>query len=342
MNGRRRSGAALVAALLALGSLGAACDGTQRPDRSAVSIGPAGDVSPGPRLVALRDSLARRVEGDSLLARLASDSGDVLIGIRTDLVREIAAWMAGSYLDRVELHLSPDVVVEHGEDVKVRVGPLRVHAGDWRVFVTIRSIRSTLRVGAVRIGVGDPGRLDATVAVASDGGAGDVTVDFRWDPAAVPSLVCDGFEVHEDFSGTLPPESYRVSGVLRLEGSPEGVLAVPDFSESPIRVRPRPTEESWARVRGILEQAEEGCGPLDPADVIEKLREVFERGFEFELPESLFRTVRLPTRIRESASVAGREVQVRARPVDLRVSEATIWYGSKLEATLSDAGPAVR
>ncbi len=288
---------------------------------------------PGPRLLALRDTLRDRIAGDTVLQRLAASEGDVLIGIRTEFVRQIGAWLAGSYLDRVRLHLSPDLVVEHEDDVKVKIGPIGVHAGKWSVRVSFRSIRADLRVGGVRIVGADSNRMHATVSVASEGGAGDVTVDFTWDAAAVPSLVCEDFQVSEELSGTIPADQYRVHGVLRLEALPEGVVTVPDFSESPIRVSPRPTPESWSRIRAILEEAEEDCGPLDPDDIVEKLERVFRRGFEFELPESIFRPVRLPAHVRDRVRVADREVEVRARPVGLDVTEGTIWYRTELTAS---------
>lgn len=284
------------------------------------------------RVAALRDSLRRRGVGDDLPPASEID-GDILIGLRTDLAREIAAWMAGTYLDRVQLHLEPDIVVRHEARVRTRVGPIAVTAGLWRVEVTIRSIRASLRAGSVRLAPLDANRIGAVVGVSSEGGYGEAEVGFRWDAAAVPSLVCEDFAVEERFSGTVPPSAYRVSGTVTLEAVAAGIQAVPDFSESPIRVSPEPTAESWARIRSILRSAESGCGPLDPDEVIGKLRDVFARGFEFRLPESIFRPLLLPTRIRDRIEVGDRSVDIAATPTGLRIRDDVMWYGVALEAT---------
>lgn len=325
----RAIGAGALGLALALGLGGAACRSDQpevRADRRAVT--PEGQ--PSPRLLALRDSLRRRVAGDTLLRRLTDSEADVTFAVRTDLVREIAAWLAGSYLNDVRLHLTPDLIVEHGETVRTKVGPIGVRAGEWNARIRIRSIRADLRVGAVEIAAADSNLMRATVSVAAENGYGEATVDFAWDAAALPSLLCDDFEAREELAGTIPADRYRVQGWLGLRAVPEGISTVPDFSESPIRVSPRPTPESWARIRAALVRAEEGCGPLDPDDLLEKLEGVFERGFEFELPESIFRPVHLPTQLSDRVTVAGREVVVGADPAGLEVGEAAIWYGTRL------------
>lgn len=328
---RRGVLAVALAAPVVLAALAPACGGG-RDGR--VALG-------GDELARLRtevDSLRARFEqalvGDTLVRRLDDLEGDILIGVRTPFIEDVARWAARGYLDDVELHLRPDVTVEEGDEVHVKIGPISVHAGDWRVEVTIDSVYARLRADSIALAVADSNSMSAVLVVGVSEGRGEADIHFVWDATTLASVVCRDFEIDETFGGVVEPFTYAVEGRYEFEASPEGILAVPRLERPRVRVSPIPTEESWGRARALLDEQNDifRCGlALEPDDMIERLDRLLRTGFEFQLPEVLFRSVRLPARIEDRVDLGRRVVHIRNVPLWLEMSPEAIWYGSTLE-----------
>ena len=289
----------------------------------------------------LRAVFEQQLVGDTLIQRLAAAEGDILLGLRTPFVQGVARWTARRYLDDVALHLTPDVTVEEGGEVKVKIGPLSVNAGEWRVQVTINSVRATLRVDSIGLTVADSNSMSALLIVQVSEGTGDADIHFVWDATTVASIVCRDFEMDESFGGIVEPFTYPVRGRYEFQATPDGILLVPRFERPRLRVSPLPTEESWDRVGQILDEQNDifRCGlALQPDDMIVRLDRLLRTGFEFELPEVLFQPIRLPARIEDRVEIGPREVEIRNVPVWLHMSPEAIWYGSTLELGRAVAG----
>lgn len=319
---------------LSLASLEAACAGSE-DRRAELRV----------EVDSLRALFEQRLVEDTLVRRLADAEGDILIGIRTAFVQDVARWTARAYLDDVELHLRPGVTVEEGDEVEVKIGPIAVNAGDWRVEVTINSVRARLRVDSIALAVADSNSMSALLAVRVSQGRGDADIHFVWDATTLASIVCRDFEMDETFGGVVEPFTYAVRGRYRFEASPEGILAIPAFERPRLRVSPLPTEESWDRARAMLDEQNDifRCGlALRPDDMMDRLDRLLRTGFEFELPEVLFQPVRLPARIEDRVEVGPRTVDIRNAPVWLDLSPDAIWYGSTLEVEpgVADGAPA--
>ncbi len=282
----------------------------------------------------LRERFEARVAGDPLVTHLSAAEGDILVGLRIPFVQDIASWAARSYLDDVELHLAPDVTVYEGDDVRVKIGPISVHAGEWRVEVTINSVRARLRADSIRLAVTDTSSLSAVVVVGVSEATGDASIRFTWDASTVASIVCRDFQVDQTFGGVVEPFTYRVSGQYEFEATSAGIRLLPSFERPRLRVSPIPTPESWARARGFLDEQNNifRCGlALKPDDMVQKLDRLLRKGFEFQLPEVLFQSVGLPARIEDRVDLGSRVVEIRNAPVWLRMTPEAIWYGSDLD-----------
>lgn len=289
----------------------------------------------------LRALFEQRLVEDTLLRRLADLEGDILLGLSTPFVQDVARWAARGYFNDVELHLRLDETVEEGDEVKVKVGPISIHAGDWRVEVTINSVRARLRADSIGLTVADSNSMSALLIVEVSEARGEADIHFVWDASTVASIVCRDFEMNETFGGIVEPFTYPVEGRYEFEASPDGILAVPRFERPRLRVSPLPTEESWDRARAILDEQNDifKCGlALEPQDMMDRLDRLLRIGFEFQLPEVLFQPIRLPARIEDRVDVGARRVEIRNVPVWLEMSPAAIWYGSTLEVGPADPG----
>lgn len=282
----------------------------------------------------LRELLQARLEEDSLVQRISADTADVLIGVRTPLLQQMMAAGMRSYLGQVQLHLEPDLVIHESESVGVRLGPVMVKAGDWRVQVTIQRLEAVLSGDTVSLAVADSNRLDVVVPVQTREGTGRARIDFEWDPAVATSFICRSFEVSETFSGRVSPHRYDVRGSFVLGAEGDRIVARPRQTGPRWVVRPEPSAAAWSRVREILDRQNHifRCGlALSPDGMERTLRDLLQRGFRFRLPESVLQPIPLPAAIREELSVGGRTLRVAVRPVGLHLTPQALWYSAAVQ-----------
>ncbi|MDX1393498.1 MAG: hypothetical protein R3195_03870 [Gemmatimonadota bacterium] len=299
-----------------------------------VTVSPAERAALEAEIEELRRELAARVAADPWLASVEERTGNVVVGIRSGLVQDIARWATHTYLDDVRLHLNPDVVVEERQDVRTKVGPISVGAGHWELRVTITRVDAVLGAESIELTPRDSSRVEARIAVRVAEASGDADIRFTWDASTAGSVVCGDFEFDESLSGVVDPFTYEIVGAFALESAERGILAVPEFGRPRLRVRPKPTPESWARVEEFLDHQNNifRCGiALKPDELREKLATLLDEGFEFELPESIFRPITLPARISDRIAIEGEGFAIESVPADLHVVPDAVWYGATLE-----------
>lgn len=292
-------------------------------------------------VAALRDSATARPLPDAALAAAGMDSADVVVGLGTATLRAVLASAATRYLDDVRLHLHRDVVVTTEDQVRIGVGPLRVSAGTWRLAVTLERIDARLSADSVILASADSGRIGVAVPITVRDGTGDALIDFSWDASVAASVVCGDFQVRERFSGFLEPRTYRIEGTFDLQPEGATVVARPRVTQR-IQVSPRPTEESWRRVRAILRSQDHifECGlALSPEGMETRLRELLTRGFRFQLPAAILRPLELPTSLADTVDVAGRRLEVEVRPRLPRLTEAWLWLGTDVRVARPEQPP---
>lgn len=315
-------------ALLAL-TLSAGCGGGPEPGADDIPLD-----SLRSEVEALRDSLAFRLADDSLVRAVSADTGHILLGLSVPFVERVIHSATRIYLDDVRLHLEPDLVVREEDEVKVKLGPVRITAGRWSLRVTVRRIEVLLRADTLELAVADSDRLHLAVPVQVREGTGRATIDFEWDAATAASVVCRDFQVREDFTGTVAPRVHRVEGSVTFVSEDDRIVARPVQTGRRLLVQPEPTEESWRKVRELLERQNNifRCGlALDPDKMEELLRGLLRKGFRFRLPESIFQPIPLPASVHESLSLEGKEYLLGVHPVTLRLSPDALWYGVRVE-----------
>lgn len=282
----------------------------------------------------LRGELDDRLTGDSLVRSVVDGGGDVVLGVSTRLVTRVLDAATRTYLDEVRLHLEPGIEVEEGDEVEVRIGPVRVSAGRWTVRVIVERIEAVLTADTVELSVAGDDRIEAAVPVRVHGASGTATIVFSWDATTAASVVCRDFAVRESFLGTVAPYTERLEAALVLEAEGARVVARPRYTGRRLSVRPEPTPAAWRRVREILERQNNifRCGlALSPDDLEARLRRLLRRGFRFEFPESVLQPVELPTGLTEEVEVEGRSFTVAVRPVRLRLDPDWLWYAADVE-----------
>lgn len=290
----------------------------------------------------LHETLEGLVAGDSLLEQAAADSGEVVLALRETLMEGLIHEVTRRYLDRVELNLTPDVKVEEQGEIKVKALFARIKAGEWKVRLTIHSIRGVMRAKTPTVSVTGTNRIHLVLPVVVQEGQGSATIRFTWDAKSVANVVCGDFETVQRVRGSVLPQEYSIEGDFVLAAGEQTVVAEPQFPEEKFRLKVDLSRESWAEVQRTLASQDEifKCGiALNPPDVVRKLRALGSKGFNIKLPRSIFRPVELPATVSESVVVEGRRVQLSVRPSALRVTPRTFWYSAAVSTEIGDAQP---
>lgn len=312
----------------------AACGGGGDPGTEPTASDRAGQPTLQAEVNELRERLMDRIAADSMVQDVLADSADVLIGLRTGLLERMVVEATRSYLTEVRLHLTPDLEVHESDDISLKLGPVRIHAGEWRVRVLIQEIRATLMADSMLLAVADSNRLDIRIPVEARDGSGRALIDFEWDARTATSLICRSFQVSESFAGVVAPRTYQLRGTFVLGTEGDRIMARPYQTGPRLVVSPEPTEEAWMRVREILDRQNNifRCGlALSPDKLEASLRELLREGFRFRLPDTILKPILLPAALLEDLSLNGREFFVEIQPVTLGLTPAALWYGADVQ-----------
>ena len=290
------------------------------------------------QVAALRSVVDARLDPEIMLVGETLEAADVVVRLRIGMLQELLTVASSQYLDDVQLHLSPGTVAQEDNEVRTRIGPIRVRAGRWTLHVSINDIRATLRAGEPTITVDSDDRFALRLPAQVVNGTGTARIKFEWDAATVISVVCRDFQVDESFSATIRTRNYDLNGHFQITPVDGSLVLDPSFPQR-LDVQPEPTEESWAHVREILAAQDKmfRCGLALNADSMEtKLREILHTGFRFGLPDSVLRPITMPLSVSETLELGGHVLDVAASPAGLKLTPEWLWYGIDIELTHED------
>jgi len=275
----------------------------------------------------LHERLEKAAATEPLVAAAFADRGQVVLAIRSGLIEELAGNVARRYLDRVTVDLSG---VEGHKSGQLRKKTLlgRIKIGEWSVSLDLGDLMGHLRAGSPRVGLRGPDLIDVELPVDVQETEGEGTLRFGWDSAGLANVACKDFEMTREIRGRVLAQRHLVSGALRLHNSGESLTATPVFPDRRIRLKLDLTARSWGVVEAALRSQDTSgkCGTLmNPDKGLEHLKELAARGITVRLPRSVFRTVRLPTRLQNSVKVNRRTVGLRLAAESLRIETAALW-----------------
>ena len=294
----------------------------------------------------VREIQRLETEQDSLEARaavlIAADpriqalpTGDVVVAVPTSFIRNVIDRLFQDVVNRVTLRLSG--IKAHVSKKVKKV----VTVGEFTVDVDIKQVVGKIRPKTPKVGFGGDS-ISLSLPIRIKEGRGDATIHFVWNGKNVAGLACGDLDITQDVSGDVIPADYLVTGRIDLSIRGRRVVAALRFPETRLRVRVRPSKESWAAVNAILEEKRGVCGwVLDKVDVPSLLENLTEtKGFNVKLPVDKLKPVILPAGIRDSVQVGTRSLAIDAKTNSIRIDQDAIWYAAdvKLEgvATTED------
>jgi hypothetical protein len=290
------------------------------------------------RLHAELESLLR---AEPLVADPVIDGPDVVVAIRTGYLSGLIREVARRYLERVELDLSPHIQVRQGGDVSKKTPFGTMTFGQWKVDVDIAHLAGVLGAEASpELDVAGDNRVRLMIPVRVSSAQGQGVARFEWDSKSVANVLCKDFAVEEQLDAIALPAHYRVRGGFLFSQLQNELVAQPEFPAEKFHIRVDLTPESWAKVQRALENQDtwEKCAlGVDPPEILAKLREIAQRGFDFKLPRSLFRPIVMPAFFRSRVSTDAGEVDVAVDPRALRLTADHLYYAADLRVKLMPA-----
>jgi hypothetical protein len=172
--------------------------------------------------------------------------------------------------------------------------------------------------------------VQVALPVRLEEGEGQATVRFRWTSKGLAaSLVCGDVDVTRSIDAAVLPEDYEVQGAFAVSAEGETIELRPHFPDLAMRVAVDPSEEAWAVVDAVIRDRPRGCEiALDQVDVKQRLAGMLGRGFDVKVPQSIFKTIRLPLGASRTVELPGLTLTLRVKPAGVLVADDRVWYGA--------------
>jgi hypothetical protein len=279
------------------------------------------------RLQSEQDSLrARMTEILALDPRVRTlPQGDVVIAVPTAFLRSVVERVFEDVVSKVALRIT-GIKAHVAKSVKKIV-----KIGEFTLDVDIKEVTGRLRPGAPHLEF-TPDSIAMALPLDVTQGHGIADLHFVWDGKRMADVTCGDLDITQRVAGDVIPASYLVTGALRVKAHGRDAVGVFSFPETKLRLRVKPTKESWAAVDSILAEKHGVCGwVLDKVDVPKLLENIVEeKGINVKLPLDKIKPFRFPAGVQDSVHVGQRMLFVDAKANGVRIDPDAIWYSANV------------
>jgi hypothetical protein len=293
----------------------------------------AAPIVPTDRESVLRDSLDRAVRADPVLTAIMGTKDQVTVATSQRLLDAMIEQVADRYLDRVDVTMDADIVEDESGTLRVGTPIGRITAGQWSIWLRVESLRGRLKAGRPRVTIARGGEIALRVPTRIESGGGRMTFDFAWKPKKLVSIFCRSFRDTVTVDAAILPQEHELVGTVRFTDGPEGLRLDTRIQRDKHPIAMTLTDASWDAVRASLAEQDRfsRCGMLlNPDDALEKLKSLGTAGILIRMPERLFPSVTLPTRVSKSVMILGKPVALVAGPNKAGSRDGMIWSSADI------------
>jgi hypothetical protein len=221
-----------------------------------VAIGPEGLLT-GPRVKALSDTVNALAGRDSLWRTIAAREQDMVIALPRPVINELLRRVVARYrTEGIRLDLKDEVEEKIEEDLRVKAVVAKVGVGHISIHLLINRLQARLRVvDDPKMAFRPPLSMQVDLPVRGDQGRGIARLNAKWDPAAVVSVACRGFEIHETLEGTVQPIELPVRAWVDFALENGRIVGRPRVRRDKMHLSVQLTDASWKRVRAVFDEA---------------------------------------------------------------------------------------
>ena len=219
---------------------------------------------------------------DTLWQALEQAGRDVVIVMPQVVLADVAGRAARRFHTGALVDFSPEIKETVDEDIHVKLLGKKVGAGKIHVDINVRHLRGRLIApGNPDVTFRPPDALDIDLPIHVTEGAGNAAFHAMWDPAALVSVVCKGFETRLNLSGTILPVTHEVHATVRFGLEGRKIVGRPrvrrDYGPLSFDLDPA----SWKKVRGVFEEQDQfgRCDVgIDPDALVKALHKFGRKG----------------------------------------------------------------
>ena len=279
---------------------------------------------------------ALQAEQDSLRSRVAEvvakdpriqnlPKGDVVLSVPTAFLQSVIERVFDDVASNVTLSMS-GIKAHVAKKVKKIVT-----IGEFVVDVDIKRVTGKLRPGRPDIDFGG-NAVSMSLPVELSEGFGEAMIHFVWDGKNVADAACGDMDLTQRLTGSVIPSKYVVKGRMTLAIQGTQIVCTPDFPETKLLIRVKPSKASWAAVDSILAEKRGVCGwVLDKVDVPSLLAGVVqEKGFNVKLPLYKIKSFPLPGGVRDTVKVGDQVVSFASTMNSFRIDRDAVWYAASV------------
>jgi len=246
----------------------------------------------------LRDSVRVFAARDSLWRAVLLTDRDLVIVTPRAVLSELAYRMARRYRAGAHVDFRPGIHEIVDEPIKIKVLGAKVTAGKIHLDIRVGHLAGMLDTpGEPTVRFRPPDGLDISLPIRIRSAGGQATFYAKWDPSAVASVVCRGFETRQTLVGIVRPLTHDAHATIRFTLAGNAILGRPVVRRDQLRLSFDFDQASWKRVRQVFEEQDKAgrCGiAMNPDEMVEKIRKVGEKGVNIRLPADLLPDFELP------------------------------------------------
>jgi len=247
---------------------------------------------------ALSDSVRAFAATDSLWRAILLTDRDLVIITPRAVLAELAYRVARRYHAGARVDFRPTIHETIDKEIKVKLLGKRVGAGRIHVDIDVKHLVGRLETpGEPKVTFRPPDALEVTLPVHIADAGGAATFHAAWDPAAIVSVVCRGFETRQTLTGIARPLTHDALATIRFTLEENRILGRPLVRRDRIRLSFDLDEPSWKKVRAVFEEQDRfgRCGVgIDADTMVVLLRRLGMKGVSVRLPADLLPEFALP------------------------------------------------
>jgi hypothetical protein len=276
----------------------------------------------------LQDELRRLLPEDARL--METPPGDVLIGLPSTLVEEVASEALLGPLRNVRLSLKDVVKVERSDEVQTKTFLGTMTLGRYDLTVHVQEVNAVMKPKTPKLVFGS-NRIAVELPVSVEAGDVKAKLIFKWDGRNLAGVVCGDLSGEHDLRASVPPVRVRLRGRFDVEAKGEQLLVKPRLAPVELAFRVEPRQPTWDFVDELIESKNAVCeAALRKAQVGQKVRDLVSRGFKVTLPTHWLREMALPASFRDTVEVSGTSAGLAITPTAVSITKTRIWYGANV------------
>ena len=277
------------------------------------------------------DSLRAFAATDSLWRAIALTDRDLIVITPRVVLNELVTRVATRYRRGVGVNFKEGIHAKVDQQIKVKMLGRKVGVGRIKVDVDVKRLQGRLTTpDPPNFDFKPPDRLELTLPVRIVQAGGTAAFDAAWDPAAIVSVACRGFQTHLMLTASVRPLSHAARADVHFKYEDGKLLGQPRVVRDPIRLSFELTDSSWASVRKVFQEQDKfgKCGvAMNPDSMVALLRRFGNKGINVRLPEDLIPDFELPVSFSDVEESGSMTMTIKASNPEILVREEYLRFG---------------